>query len=406
MKRSVLAWVSVACVGLGAVGCAGDQEVAPRDVGDDYGDEGGAGGADSGTGGTIDPGPEVCPEATGVYEVEPAQSNLLFLLDQSGSMHLRVDDVDTRWTLTTAGLSEILHTLPDQSVAGLQMFPAGDAPVSCCTVTAGNYIDCSACAAGELPGPEARCDEATYQPLTVGMAPLLDPQVDTIMSAVSASDTAFFWGTPLAPALGGAIDGVSALAMKGVTSIVLLTDGLPTSCHTDSDPNANDIQLALDAAAHGALLGLRTYVVGIDGEAASTDPATDLAVNLSAVAQAGGTARYAGCEQATDCAYLVNTDNFEQALSDALFEIALDATTCSFALPVVEGGMADLDAVNVTIAVGGQSHVIARDQAHQSGWDYLPGNENVQLYGDACELLKSDASAKVEVVVGCQTEEL
>jgi hypothetical protein len=388
-----------------AFGCAEDESTGrrlPIDPGD--GSEGGFGGS-SGEGGFVDPGPDVCPDATGVYEVAPAQSNLLFLLDRSGSMHLRVTEVDTRWTMTTAGLAGIVAALPDETIGGLQMFPSGDAPVSCCVVTPENYIDCGACGPGELPGPELRCDATVYNPLAVGMAPLLEPQVQTITSTVAASDDEFYWGTPLAPALGGALDGVTSLAMAGVTSVVLLTDGLPTSCNTTDDPGANDIQRALDAATLGVQAGVRTYVVGIDAEAASSDPATDLAINLSLLAQAGGTARYSGCETTDDCAYRVNVDNFEQALADALYEIALEATSCAFDLPVVEGGMPDLDAVNITVESGGQTQTILRDQMHEDGWDYLPGNEQVQLYGAACDTLKNDPSAKIEVVVGCKTQE-
>ncbi|NUP12702.1 MAG: VWA domain-containing protein [Polyangiaceae bacterium] len=394
-----------------------DEDSMPVET--DDGEEGGAGGegaggvdAVGGMGGAADPEPEpepepkVCPDATGVYDVEPAQTNLLFMLDRSGSMHLRVTGTDTRWMLTTAGLAHLVGTLSSDTVAGLQMFPAGDAPISCCAVTAGNYIDCGACGAGELPGPEARCESSVYSPFDVAMAPMSAGQADAITSAVSASDDEFYWGTPLAPALQGAVDGVSGLPMDGVTSIVLLSDGLPTSCDTTADPSANDIGRALDAVSLGAQLGVRTYVVGIDAEAASSDPATDLAVNLSLVAQAGGTGRYAGCEATNDCAYRVNVDNFEQALSDALEAIALDATSCAIELPDVEGGTPDYGAVNITIQSEGDTITVPRDQAHADGWDYLPGNEQVQLYGGACELLKSDGEAKIKVVVGCQTEEI
>ncbi len=406
MKRRVLALVGLAALAMPlAYGCAEDESTGRRLPGTTGGDQGGGGTSSTnvGAGGT-DPGPDVCPDATGVYAVEPAQTNLLFLLDRSGSMHLRVSGDETRWSMTTAGLADIVQALPDETVGGLQMFPSGDAPVTCCTIMPENYIDCSACAPGELPGPEARCDASVYEPLSVGMAPLLEAQVQSITSAVAGSDDEFYWGTPLAPALGGALDGVGQLAMEGVTSVVLLTDGLPTSCNTADDPGANDIQRALDAANLGAQNGVRTYVVGIDAEAASSDPATDLAVNLSMLAQAGGTARYQGCEASDDCAYRVNIDNFEQALADALAEIALEATSCAFDLPEVEGGSPDLDKVNITVETGGQTQTIPRDQTHQQGWDYLPGNEQVQLYGNACATLKNDASAKIEVVVGCDTE--
>ena len=226
------------------------------------------------------------------------------------------------------------------------------------------------------------------------------------MSTVAASDDEFYWGTPLAPALVGAIEGVGGVALPGVTSVVLLTDGLPTSCHTDSDPYANDIQRALDAAIAGAQNGVRTYVVGIDAAAASTDPATDLAINLSLLAQAGDTARYQGCQDVDDCAHVVNVDNFEEALRTALAEIALDAMSCAVDLPTVNGGMPDYDAVNITVQSEGQTYTIPRDQSHADGWDYLPGFQQIQLYGDSCELLKSDPDATVEIVVGCKTQEV
>ncbi len=406
MKRTNFLSLTALILVLGA-GCSSSdpvvgsdgEEGASDDDGGGAGDEGG-GPTTSGAGGT-DPGPEVCPEATGVYPVEPAASNLLFLLDRSGSMHLRVGN-ETRWTLTTAGLTNILSSLPDQTVAGLAMFPSGDQPVTCCSVMPENYIDCE-CAAGELPGPSERCDATTYESLAVPMGPLGVTHESDIVGAVAQSDEEFYWGTPLAPALGGTLESALSMSLPGVTSVVLLTDGLPTSCDSSADPGANDIARALDAAAAGLAGGVRTYVVGIDAEAASSDPATDLAINLSQLASAGGTPTAAGCDATNDCAYLVNVDNFEQALAVALESIALDAASCTFELPAPDGGTPDYDAVNITVTSDGDTQAIPRDTTHTNGWDYLPGNDKVTLYGDACELLKGDASAKVEVVVGCNT---
>lgn len=404
MKRSLFLLALLAF----GFGCSDSDPIVGSDGEEGASDDDGEGGQDtSGSGaggeGAGGGGPELCPEATGVYPVEAAASNLLFLLDRSGSMHLRVGTTDTRWTLTSAGLANILVSMPDSTVAGLAMFPSGDQPVTCCDVTAGNYIECS-CATGELPGPADRCDETTYQSLTVGMDALDDAHEQQIISAVAASDAEFYWGTPLAPALGGTLDAALSMSLPGVTSVVLLTDGLPTSCDTTSDPAANDIQRALDIAAAAAGSGVRTYVVGIDGEAASSDPATDLAINLSQLASAGGTAPYAGCESANDCAYLVNVDNFEDALAAALESIALEAASCTFEVPT-PNGTPDYDAVNITVTNDDGTVAIPRDTSHSNGWDYFQGNDKVQLYGDACELLKSDASAKVEVVIGCQTLE-
>ncbi|MFP6683718.1 MAG: hypothetical protein VB934_03360 [Polyangiaceae bacterium] len=394
------------CVtGLAAIGCgSGDQ--ASQGYVPVPSDDGGGGSAtvSSGVGGQPPTKPTICPDASDVFEVEPAPSNLLILLDRSGSMHLRIDEQNTRWSLTKAGLGEILKTLPSDTAAGLAMFPSGDQPISCCEVTSGNYISCN-CTASELPGPEARCEAAAYDEFAVDVAPLSAVQAEKIMASVAASDEEFYWGTPLAAALAGSLDRATKLNLDGVTSVVLLTDGLPTSCHTSEDPDANDVALAIDAVTDGLNSGVRTYVVGIDGEAASSDPATDLAVNLSVLAEAGGTATSPDCAMDDSCAYLVNVDNFEAALSSALGSIALEAASCTFELPMPSGGTPDYDAVNITVATGSTNHTIPRDKAHHNGWDYLPAKDKVQLYGSACELLKADAEAKVVVVVGCKTIE-
>jgi hypothetical protein len=56
-----------------------------------------------------------------------------------------------------------------------------------------------------------------------------------------------------------------------------------------------------------------------------------------------------------------------------------------------------------TIIADGKPTTAPRDTSHVSGWDYLPGNAQVQLYGDFCAQLRTDPTVKVEVVVGCET---
>ena len=83
--------------------------------------------------------------------------------------------------------------------------------------------------------------------------------------------------------------------------------------------------------------------------------------------------------------------------------IALEAASCTFELPTPNGGQPDFGAVNITVTSGGDTEAISRDTTHTNGWDYLPGNDKFRLYGDACEMMKADAGAQVEVVVGCTT---
>jgi hypothetical protein len=349
----------------------------------------------AGTGGSA---PEVCPDASGVYTAEPAQSNLLFLVDRSGSMHLKVGTNATRWSLMQKGLFEILDALPASTVGGLALFPYGDKPITCCGISSSNIVTCN-CAAGQLPDTTKRCNPTQYHNLPVPLAPMSSIHVADMKTAVSKVNSEFYWGTPLTPALTGAIESLVAAKQPGVSSIILLTDGQPTSCDTANDPGANDIQRAVDAVTAGSGKAIRTYVVGIYDTANGADP-----TYLSKIAHAAGTDRYAGCTKNQDCAYPVNAKNFDADLANALQEIALEAMSCSFEVPSVMGGKPDFDKVNITITADGKTITVPHDTAHQNGWDYLSGNQQVQLYGDACSQLKADASASVQVVVGCKTQ--
>ena len=370
----------------------------------DGGAGGSAGGSDNaaapaGVGGAGASGPAVCPDATGVYAVDPSPSNILFVVDRSGSMHLDLPTGGTRWTETKAGLFALFDALPAETVAGLTMFPTGDDPIDCCIITDDNIITCGGCADGELPAPAMRCDAAMYHDLPVPLAELDAPQNEMMKAFASTVDDEFYWGTPLAPALQGALQALGDANIEGVNSVVLLTDGKPTSCDTPSDPTANEIQRAIDAASAAHIdAAIRTFVLGVvDGELAAD------ASNLSAIALAGGTNRYPGCDDNDDCAYSINVDNFEDDLFSALEAIALEAISCSFDLPEVEQGTADLDTVNITVTAGGDTTTVPRDTTHSNGWDYLPGEAQVQLYGPSCELLKETPDAQVTVVVGCDT---
>ncbi len=349
--------------------------------------------ATTGTGGSA---PEVCPDADGVYKVQPAQTNLLFLVDRSGSMHVRVGSSgSTRWTLTEAGLVELFGELPASTVGGLELFPTGDKPITCCKINAANNVECSCTT---VPDPTIRCNANEYHKLPVPMAALDMAQIDKMTTVLHTVDKEFYWGTPLAPAVRGAVESLAMGKAAGVSSVVLLTDGQPTSCDTKADPGANDIQRAVDAAATGEANGIRTYVMGVYDTANGADP-----TYLSKLAHAGGTDRYSGCDKKQDCAYPVTVKNFTKDLSAALQAIALEAMTCSFDVPSVMGGKPDYDKVNITITSGGSTITVPHDASHADGWDYLPNNKQVQLYGSACAKLKGDAKAEVEVVVGCKT---
>lgn len=403
MRRSLTLAALVSLFSVAA--CAESEQVRlepPSDGGagvGGMGDGGTGAGGDTGLGGAEEPPPPpVCDAATAVYEATPVPSNVLFLVDRSGSMHLAIDEVDTRWSATKAGFFSLLDALPSTLSAGMTVFPSGDAPVDCCQII-DNVIKCyDYCAPGELPGPEARCDASAYEHPHVALGALDAARKADMKALASTVDDEFYWGTPLAPALAGAIGSLEGMP-QGVSSVVLLTDGNPTSCETSSDAAANDIQRVIDAAAagFGGAQPIRTFVMGvIDGTAGAN------AANLSLVAEAGGTARYPGCADAGDCAYSIDVGTFAADFEAALDAIALEAFDCTFEVPSVEGGAPDYDALNLTVTDENGVVTVPRDTSHTAGWDYLPGQQQIQLYGEACASAKA-ATATVQIVLGCAT---
>lgn len=346
---------------------------------------------------TVDAGEPLCPDATGTYPAQPAAGNVLFLMDRSGSMQIKLTSGDTRWKATKTGLFDLLGTLPPSTRAGAMMFPQGDAPISCCWISStANDVTCS-CASGELPGINPRCEVGTYD-VPVPVAGLGPSQVSDIEAYISSSDADFYWGTPLASSLTAAIDAQVASNLDGTKSVVLLTDGYPTSCDSTSNPGANDIQLVIDAAAAGEKQGVRTFVLGvIDGTKGAR------ADYLSPIAEAGGTARAAGCSATDDCFYALDNTTFATDLKAALDQIELQAFDCSFALPQTQG-TPDLSKVNVQIQTTQGTQTIARDTSHANGWDFLPNQTHIELYGAACSTIKADPSNKVDIVLGCSTQ--
>src|SRR5439155_15966806 len=124
-------------------------------------------------------------------------------------------------SLMEAGLVDVLEKLPSSTVGGLALFPYGDKPITCCGISASNVVTCS-CAAGQLPDTTVRCNPTEYHDLPVPLAPMDSVHVADMKTAVSKVDKEFYWGTPLTPALGGAIDSLVAAKQPGVSSIILL----------------------------------------------------------------------------------------------------------------------------------------------------------------------------------------
>lgn len=389
-RHTLLALLSA--VGVGLMACAADPTAAPPPPATQQD-------ASPPPAQTADAAPPAwCPDANGIYTAQKVPGNVLFLMDRSGSMQIKLTNGDTRWTDTKTGLFNLLQSLPGTTRAGAMMFPQGDAPIQCCWISSSiNDVTCS-CATGQLPGIANRCDPATYA-VPVPVAAISPQQVSDIEAYVSSSDADFYWGTPLAPALQAAIDQQKASPNDGTKSVVLLTDGYPTSCDSTQNPSANDIQHVIDAAASGSQDGVRTFVLGVIDGTKGAKPAY-----LSPIAEAGGTSRTPNCTGTDDCFYALNNKTFAQDLQAAFDEIQLQAFDCSFDVPQPQGGAPDFTKVNVQLQTQQGTQQVLRDTTHQDGWDYLPNQKHLQLYGNACTELKTDVKNQVEIVVGCITQ--
>lgn len=343
--------------------------------------------------------PAICAESTGQYAATKEPANVLFLLDRSGSMHIKLPSTETRWKATKTGFFNLLDALPATTTAGLMLFPQGDAPVNayCRIDPALNDVKCTA--GWPEPSGAARCEETTYK-AGVPAATLAAAHVQAMKDHVSASDAEFYWGTPLATSLAAAIAAQKASATPGAKSVVLLTDGNPTSC-TDSGVS-NDVSNVVAAAATG-LQGtqqVRTFVIGlVDGARQAAK-----AENLSPVAVAGGTARFAGCEATNECFHKLTDMSFATDLKKVFDEISLQAFDCTFNLPQATAST-DPALVNVQLTdKNGSTQTVSKDPSRQNGWDYLPNGTQIQLYGQACTAMKDEA-AKLKIVLGCKTVE-
>ncbi|MCA9590344.1 MAG: hypothetical protein KC657_33805 [Myxococcales bacterium] len=336
-----------------------------------------------------------CAETS--ISVKREQANVLLLIDRSGSMHIKLPNGDSRWQATKGGIDGLLTALPATTQVGAMMFPQGDAPVNAyCGIDASlNDVKCTP--GWPVPTEAARCSAASYK-TGVPTSLLTSSQSAAIRNHVSASDSEFYWGTPLAPALDAAVAAQKNPAVKGARSIILLTDGNPTSC--EGSGVSNDISNVVEAARKGTNGELvRTFVIGVIDDARQAARAE----NLSPVAAAGGTGRFAGCEATNECFYPVTAQNFAADIKKVFEQISQQAFDCTFPVPQPKAGATlDPSTLNVEVATANGSYVVPRDASKRDGWDYLPGGKQLQVYGEACKKLADDG-AKVKVVVGCTT---
>lgn len=219
-----------------------------------------------------------------------------------------------------------------------------------------------------FPLDNTRSGSCVPAPISVQVGP---GRAAPIASALNANSPG--GSTPIGAVLTSAGNVAELADPMRANYVMLVTDGAETC-------RGNGVQAATNNLASK---GIKTFVIGFGGEVD--------AMNLSEIAIAGGTPRPGNTKyyQADDAPGLLAAFNL----------IAQGALGCEYRL-----ASAPPDPAKVFVYVNGVLQ--NRDTAHANGWDYSPATVRITFYGGLCNLVATDAAAKVSIVYGCPDDSL
>jgi len=200
--------------------------------------------------------------------------------------------------------------------------------------------------------------------------------------------------TPMSAALGGAEKWATnyQTAKEGTEKVVVLlvTDGEPNGC----DENISDIaKFASDAYAAKEIL---TFAVGLQGSNEGS---------MNAIATAGN----------TQSGFFIGNGNAEADLLAALKQIQKSTVACTFAMPEAPDPTKPINPqkVNVKYTPSNSSDPTTIKQVSgegacgaDGGWYYDDPNDPaiITLCDASCQAVQADEGAKIEIVLGCDTQ--
>jgi hypothetical protein len=275
------------------------------------------------------------------------------ILDRSGSMNDPADPTapagsTSKWADVTAALNETIRATQASVWWGLKMFPSESGDGSC-GVSDGVDVPAAVNNYGKV-----------WPVVTMGT-----PQNGN---------------TPTTVAVDKAVAFLDAHPSVNPRYLVLATDGQP-NCAMNAGTRfgrSNDDMAAVQAVQAAATAGYKTFVIGI----ATTGDANTV---LTQMALKGGEPR------ATDPPYYPVSQRMD--LINALGLITGHVASCVFPLGTPPPSAND-------VAVQVDANRITRDPAHMNGWDYGAGNRSIELYGAACDAVKT-SKGNVQIIYGC-----
>jgi hypothetical protein len=341
------------------------------------------------------PSAELILKAACAKKPEPSSllpSNLLFLVDRSGSMRCnpppitsseecetnetRVDPAQSsKWELTRRAVLTTMATLADTNALGISYF-SND----------------SRCGVSSIPN--------------VPISPNTVAQREVIASSFAGITPN--GSTPLVGATLLAYKHLHQKALDGLISgnsyVILITDGeqsencsAPAYCKNAVE--CSELLIREAAIAAQPDVNIRTFVVGVPGsERGSTV--------LSRLAKAGGTAKKTCVPEIESCHLDISHEpSLEAALQSALQQIAGQTFTCELDLP--PGAAADPTRVNVIFTPHDtEARVIPQDYSAPcdggaNGWQFDATQPLIRLCGKSCSAVRGDRGGRIEVVLGC-----
>jgi len=387
------------------------------------GDDGGGGGDSSTFGDTSVPDTmQTC--ATGVYQAQQQPAAMLVLMQRSGSMAQ-----NNKWTFAAQAIVQALdQNVFDTMTLGFMAAPNAQVTGPACLL---NFP--VACGVPAFPQVDLAAAGTNKSSDSTGVRHDIKAWLTNNAPDQSAGE-----GNPLYDAIQSGIGSLQGWTGTGKRILFVVTDGA-ISCtslsnrqgYTDGNgcpdwENPNNIVSLVNQANISQTTPIDTFIVGVPGSD-SYDPTGvnyppyHMRAALSDIAYAGSPANVpANCThtnpfQQTDpdptlsCHFDMTQNYTAQQVADAIAQVRGKVLGCIFDLPTPEAGTVALDEVNVSYSVNGGSpdqlykRATPTEDCSQDGcWDYTVNNQ-VELFGKACDDVENATDAEVDITVGCQT---
>ncbi len=327
------------------------------------------------------------------YESKEVPTSMLFVLDRSRSMVCNLPPLQSsaecekdpkpadasapsKWQITRDALSKTFNDLPSTgSLVGLNFF-ANDGD----------------CGVDSTPAVELDSLESGQKQKLVRALADMNPDGQTPIVGATILAYAHLHQEAKAP---------------GNRYVVLLTDGAESCAKEGIDRLlSKEVKRARDA-------NIRTFVIGAPGSEQAR-------AVLSELAYRGGTARSDKCihdidgpADQGDCHLdMTKSADFVKALGAALGTVSSAAQSCEF--PVADSDDPSNVNVQYTPGSGGTPRCFARDETKPcdggaNGWQFARGvggdqdTSKVVLCGEACDAIRSDSAARIDILVGCKS---